>query len=186
MKGISKTSVKGFYIILTEEKHKIGNIVENVWFNQFTKNMLKMKKAYSSDIEYEKCGEVTIFSRKVVFSLLSVNEVIDLFTEYEFCEKCNTAGSLSIEYGWLNAVSFDSFDYCNNQNTNIYISVIFDFENYENIDKDSLCMLGNYNFQNKIENEIFEALENTDYEHLHELCSKVYSYNNNQLELNFN
>lgn len=45
MKGISKVSVKGFFVILTKEKYHKNDRVTNVRFNGFTKKMIKIKKA---------------------------------------------------------------------------------------------------------------------------------------------
>lgn len=180
MKGISKVSVKGFFIILTEERYHESNRVTNVRFNDFTKNMLKIKKAYTSDVE----NEEYIFSRKIVFPLLSLEEIKQLFYECEFCEYCDTLGSMSIEYGWLNARSYSSDSYYK-QTTNVYISVIFDFEEFDDIEKESICMQKNYKWQEKIEKEIWDGLDREDWEYLEAIMEDEFIFDNNQLEIPF-
>jgi len=183
MKPISKTSVKGFCIILTEEKSKLGNVVGNVRFSRYTKEMLKLKKAYTSDVERENYDGIAILTRKIVFPLLTPEEFIAFLDEFYFTEFCNTIGSLTIEYGWLNALSCSVYDDYNRQNSNAYVSVIYDFEGFEDIPKESLCMQRNYKFQEEMETEMFDAIKQQDNEKITELAESKFVYDNLQLEL---
>lgn len=185
MKAISKVSVKGFYVILTEEKYRNGNICGNVRFNNFTKEMLKLKKAYTTDVECENYDGISVFHRKIVFPLLDINEIQSLFYNCDFTDRCNTMGSLTIEHGWLNARSYSANDDYHNQNTNAYVSVLFDFSGFENVKEESYCMLKNYEYQQKMENAIYDCLDNEDWDELEFLSKKEFIYDNLQLEIQF-
>jgi hypothetical protein len=183
MKGISKVSVKGFFIILTEEKYHENNRVTNVWFNDFTKEMLKLKKAYATAVE----NEENLFSRKIVFPLLSLEEIKQLFYECNFISHWDTAGSLSTEYGLLNARCYESYDNYSiyAQRSNAYVSVIFDFEGFDDIEKESTCMQKNYMWQERIEDQIWDGLDREDWEYLEAIMKDKFIFDNNQLEIPF-
>lgn len=123
---------KGFYVILEEERiNHTGLTFANCSFNALTKRMLKEKKAYTTDVEREKIdGTLPIVRRKIVFPLLSVDELEELFRQTCMTYEAYTMGSLTLEYGWLPAVSYVYYDHMpyrpTMQNTSAYVSVLFE------------------------------------------------------------
>ena len=181
----AKVRVSGFCIILTEQKWKDGNLVPNVSFTDFTKKCIKSKIAYTSDVERENYDDMASLSRKIVFPCLNVNQLIELMESSYLSYDGETMGALTIEYGWIPATSFNYQDYSNNQDTNAYISVLFDFDNFENVEKESHCMQSNYTFQENLTSEIMECLKDEEFETLEEIVSKEFNYDLSQLEIQF-
>ena len=181
----AKVRVSGFCIILTEQKWKDGNLVSNVSFTDFTKKCIKSKIAYTSDVERENYDDMASLSRKIVFPCLDVNQLIELMESSFLSYDGETMGALTIEYGWIPATSFNYQDHFNNQDTNAYISVLFDFDNFENVEKESHCMQSNYTFQENLTSEIMECLKDEEFETLEEIVSKEFNYDLSQLEIQF-
>lgn len=132
---------KGFYVILEEERvNHTGLTFANCSFNAFTKRMLKEKKAYTTDVERERINDMPVTRRKIIFPLLSVDELEDLFRQTCMTYQCDTMGSLTTEYGWLPATSYAYYDQATYQptmqNTSAYVSVLFEDKDIpSNIDK---------------------------------------------------
>lgn len=134
---------KGFYVILEEERiNHTGRTFANCSFNAFTKRMIKEKRAYSTDVERERIdGKMPITRRKVVFPLMSADELEELFRQTDMTYQSDTMGSLTMEYGWLPAVSYGYYGYPTYyeptyQNTSAYVSVLFEDKDIpSNIDK---------------------------------------------------
>lgn len=166
-----------FYVILTETKYITENI-GNVSYTDFTKKMIKSKKAYSTDYEIEPNNFV---SRKVVFPKLSFLELI----EFDFCTyEANSMGSVTLEYGWLPAISLGYFDYYNNQNTNLYVSPIIEVygtDNFEYVRENKVCQ----DYLKQVEIDIFDLLENDSFDDLENYLDDLepLSFDPMQLEL---
>lgn len=133
---------KGFYVILEEERiNHTGRTFANCSFNAFTKRMIKEKRAYSTDVERERVDSKTpITRRKIVFPLVSVDELEELFRQTNMTYESDTMGSLTMEYGWLPATSYAYHEHYTfqptMQNTSAYVSVLFEDKDIpSNIDK---------------------------------------------------
>ena len=133
---------KGFYVILEEERiNHTGRTFANTSFNAFTKRMLKERKAYTTDVERERVdGETPVTRRKIIFPLLSVDELEELFRQTCMTYQGDTMGSLTTEYGWLPATSYAYYDQATYQptmqNTSAYVSVLIEDEDIpSDIDK---------------------------------------------------
>jgi len=121
---------KGFYIILVEERvNNTSHVFANVSFNAFTKQMLKEKRAYTTDVEREMAA-FPVTRRKIIFPLLSVDELEELFRQTNMSYQGETMGSLTTEYGWIPATCYGYVGYSTYgptyQNTTAYVSVLFE------------------------------------------------------------
>lgn len=174
----------GFCVILTESRMSNPGRLTNVKFSKLEKKLLKSKVGYTSDVEFEQCNDCTYISRKLVFPLLTPEQLLKLVSDRCLEYNCETMGSLTIEHGWLGAKSYEAeYDYCRKENTNAYISVLFDFEGFENVEKESMAMQRNYKFQEDTQKAIFEAIDDNDLEYFEtipEFCENL-----DQLELKF-
>lgn len=123
---------KGFCVILEEERvNHTGHTYANCSFNEFTKRMFKEKKAYTTDVERERIdGKTPVTRRKIIFPLLSVDELEKLFRQTCMTYQGDTMGSLTMEYGWLPATSYAYYEEWTyrptRQNTSAYVSVLFE------------------------------------------------------------
>lgn len=133
---------KGFYVILEEERiNHTGRTFANCSFNAFTKRMIKEKRAYSTDVERERIdGNTPITRRKIVFPLVSIDELEELFRQTDMTYHSDTMGSLTMEYGWLPATLYAYYDQSTYQptyqDTSAYVSVLFEDKDIpSNIDK---------------------------------------------------
>lgn len=123
---------KGFYVILEEERvNHTGHTYANCAFNAFTKRMLKEKRAYTTDVERERIdGKTPVTRRKIIFPLLSIDELEELFRQTCMTYQGDTMGSLTMEYGWLPATSYAYYEQATYQptlqNTSAYVSILFE------------------------------------------------------------
>lgn len=179
----AKVKFAGFCVILTEQRTGRDGKLTNVLFSQLEKSWLKKKIGYTSDVEFENYDGIVQVSRKIVFPALTPEQMLELYSSAGLEFEAETMGALTVEYGWLSAKSYGYFDYYANQKTNAYISPLFTFENFESVEKDSHCMLSNWKWQERLESEIFEALENDNAEYFETVSEFV--YNLDQLEFSF-
>ena len=180
----AKVKFLGFCVILTESRVSEPGKLTNVGFSALEKKLLKEKVGYASDVEFENYDGVIDVSRKMVFPLLSPEQMLELISDRCLYYSCETMGSLTTEYGWLSAKSYEAeYDYYRKERTNAYISVLFDFEGFDNVEKESLCMQKNYKFQEDTEFAIFDALDNEDTEYFESVPEFMFDLS--QLELKF-
>jgi hypothetical protein len=147
--------------------------------------MIKKRKAYTTDVERESCDGTFSITRKMVFPELNAEELQQLIEETNIEYERETSYSLTLEFEPLPAKSYSCYDNFKNQSTNAYINIIFGFEGYENIDEKSLIIQRNYQFQEDIINEIFEAIDNEEWEELQDLMEEEFIYDETQLEIKF-
>jgi hypothetical protein len=122
---------KGFYAILEEERiNHTSHVFANVSFNAFTKQMLKEKRAYTTDVERDLVDGTPVTRRKIIFPLLSVDELEELFRQTNMSYQAETMGSLTAEYGWIPATYYGYIEHPTygptHQDTTAYVSVLFE------------------------------------------------------------
>lgn len=179
----ARTKFLGFCVILTENRYSNNGKITNVGFSQLEKSWLKKKIGYTSDVETEMYDGIFEISRKIVFPFLTPEQLMQLISDRCLYFSSETMGSLTVEYGWLPAKSYESETDWYNNRTNAYISPLFEFKGFENIEKETHCMKSNYLYQEKLEKEVFEAIDNENLGWFYEVPEFV--YNLDQLELQF-
>ena len=182
---------KGFYVILEEERvNHTGHTYANCSFNALTKRMLKEKRAYTTDVERERIdGKTPVTRRKIVFPLLSVDELEELFRQTCMTYQGDTMGSLTMEYGWLPAVSYGYSGYPTYyeptyQNTSAYVSVLFEDKDIpSNIDKHKDMVEAFQEFTSHADELIHQYIKSEDWDGMRDAINEgdldAY-YNTNQ------
>ena len=178
---------KGFYVILEEERvNHTGHTYANCSFNAFTKRMIKEKKAYTTDVERERIdGKTPITRRKIVFPLLSVDELEELFRQTCMTYQADTMGSLTMEYGWLPATSYAYYEQWTyqptRQNTSAYVSVLFEDKDIpSDIDKYKDMVEFFQEFTSHVDELIHQYIKSEDWYGLRDAMDDghLYSYYN--------
>jgi hypothetical protein len=175
-----------YYVILTAEYIERN---EQGQFNPFKHALPEVvKRFYPTDIEYLDENE-TILSRKYCGEL-TADELLQFIEDCYFYYTIGTMGSLTLEYGHLDAISFESEAvYPDDVRLNAYISPIP--ENIEEIGK--VYENADSGIQNSITRQmteklmqILDFLENDaiDADELPEYC-RSFSLDTEQMELNF-
>lgn len=176
---MAKIQFDNFYMILSETKY-IDTAVNNVSYHDEIKKLIKAKKAYSTDFELEPFHLVT---RKVVVPSIDIDNLNWHFDWLSY--QADTMGSIT-EFGWLPAISMGYFDYYTNQDTNAYISPLFEIIGTDN--KGLVRSESNIqNYINNTTNEIFEFLKNDDFDGLSEYLEDLqpFEFDPNQMQLEF-
>lgn len=186
---------KGFYVILEEERiNHTGRTFANCSFNAFAKRMIKEKRAYSTDVERERIdGKTPITRRKIVFPLVSVDELEELFRQTNMTYESDTMGSLTMEYGWLPATSYAYHEYPTYQptiqNTSAYVSVLFEDKDIpSNIDKHKDMVEFFQKWTADADTTIHQFIKSEDWDGLRDAVSEGELdsyYNTNQQKIKF-
>ena len=185
---------KGFYVILEEERvNHTGRTFANCSFNAFTKRMIKEKRAYTTDVERERINDMPVTRRKIIFPLLSVDELEELFRHTCMTYQCDTMGSLTTEYGWLPATSYAYYDQATYQptlqNTSAYVSVLMEDEDIpSDIDKHKDMVEAFQKFTAHADELIHQYIESEDWDGLRDAISEGELdsyYNTNQQKIKF-
>jgi uncharacterized protein YrrD len=186
MKAVTK--FVGFQVILIETKYSDKN-VDNVSFNQTTKKFIKQKKGKPTDVENCLGGEESYISRKVWFPCLNIRDFQELMNDACLTYDGETLGALT-ENGWLNAKSYTYSDGYSNTMTDAYISIIFEFEGFENVKENSAINLKNLAFQQRISELLYDLIDQdlrVAYNHMQdhfEMGEYTLVQDTDQLELN--
>lgn len=181
---ITRINFAGFYVILTEQRN--SERITNVGFSQHIKKLIKQKKAYPTDHEHEYYDGMHVVSRKVCIDSMSVQDLHDLIDDSCITYECETMGSLTLEYGWLNAKAFRYYDYYSNQETQAYISILWEDSGFNGLDKNHSVFRRSAKFIYDNEEAIFDMINEDKWDELEEYCDNLeFTYDTAQLEIQF-
>lgn len=117
-----------YYVILTIQ------VFDTLRMNNVKPKMVKRPLFYPTDVEDNNYDGIKSVSRKYC-GRLSFEQLVEFLNECNFTSTCQTMGALTMEYGFLDAVSFEASgeDYYDGSSysLNAYISPIYDDEFYE-------------------------------------------------------
>lgn len=116
-----KTQIN-YYVILSIERYKQKGDKFLPTLTQLKPGIVKYPLFYATDNEIEQIDDdLKRYARKYC-GLLTAKQLIEFLEQSDFTETCSTLGSITIEFGWIPAISFSVCDH--DYGLNAYVSPI--------------------------------------------------------------